>query len=94
MPANKKHLIKSPWTKASKIIAALAGGMIASIALHLTLAFWLGFAYVIPTSLFSIFILWGFFMIMVYWLKSPWASWGILFLITIISIIGIYIAKN
>ena len=94
MPANKKYLEKSPWIQTSKLVAAFIGGLVASLSLHLALAFWVGFDYIIPTSLFSIFVLWGFFMITVYWIKSHWISWGVLFLITFISVVGIYIAKN
>lgn len=94
MPANNKHLIQSNFTKFSKVFAALIVAMIASISLHLALALCIGYSYIIPTSLFSIFILWGFLMIMVYWIKSPWKSWGILLLTILISIVVIYLAKN
>ncbi|WP_108868775.1 hypothetical protein [Aquimarina aquimarini] len=94
MPANKKYLTTSNWIKFSKISATILGAMLASVTLHLALAIWVGFEYIIPTSLFSVFILWGFFMIMVYWIKSPWKSWGIFLFIISISVAGIYMAKN
>ncbi|GAA3620472.1 hypothetical protein [Flavivirga jejuensis] len=94
MPANKKYLTKSNWTRASKIIAVTLIAPVASINFHLALAFFIGFAYVVPTSLFSIFILWGFFMVLVYWIKKVWVSWLILLVIILFSVLYIYYAKS
>ncbi|WP_103071818.1 hypothetical protein [Aquimarina sediminis] len=94
MPANKKYLTNSLSTKISKICAALIGGMIASISFHLALALWFNPNYILPTSLFSNFILWTFFMILVYWIKNPWKSWGILLFVIATSTAAIFLAKN
>lgn len=94
MPANRKHLIHNPWIKTSKIIAAILGGMVTSIVFHLALAYCIGFDYVVPTSLFSVFLLWGFFIVMVYWIQKAWISWVIFFAITTISVVSIYSLKG
>ncbi|UII25717.1 hypothetical protein LVD15_20775 [Fulvivirga maritima] len=93
MPANKKYLAKSGWTKASKLLASLVGGVVASVSIHLALALWLGAEYIAPISLCSIFMLWGFFMAIVYWIKKPWMAWSVLTLVSLISIGFIYIEK-
>ncbi|MEM7382530.1 MAG: hypothetical protein AAF361_15245 [Bacteroidota bacterium] len=93
MPANKKHLLKSRLGRTSKVLAAILGAMIASLSLHLALALWLGFEYVIPTSIFTIFILWVVFMLLVYWIQKPWKSWVLLILIILVSVAGIIVGK-
>ncbi|MEM8999547.1 MAG: hypothetical protein AAGB24_04720 [Bacteroidota bacterium] len=79
--------------RTSKVLAAFLGSMLASIGLHMALALWVGFKYVIPTSIFSIFIVWVTFMLMVYWIRKPWKSWGLLLLVILISTAGIIIGK-
>ena len=93
MPANKKYLLKTGWAKASKVLAAILGSLAASLTLHIALALWLGFDYVIPTSAFSIFIVWTGFMLLVYRIEKPWKSWTVLFIILLICIIGIVLGK-
>ncbi|MEM9361358.1 MAG: hypothetical protein AAGA43_01935 [Bacteroidota bacterium] len=93
MPANKKYLLKTKLGRTSKVIAAFLGSMIASISLHLALAFWLGFTYVIPTSIYSIFIVWVGFMLLVYWIKKPWKSWVMLLSVILASVVGIVLGK-
>lgn len=79
--------------RTSKILAALLGSMVASISLHLALALWLGFTYVVPTSIYTIFIIWVGFMLLVYWIKKPWKSWVLLLTIILVSIGGIILGK-
>ena len=93
MPANKKYLLKTRLGRTSKITAALFGSMIASISLHLALALWLGFTYVIPTSIYTIFIVWVGFMLLVYWIKKPWKSWILLLSVILVSVVGIVLGK-
>ncbi|MEM9142620.1 MAG: hypothetical protein AAGA86_06500 [Bacteroidota bacterium] len=93
MPANKKYLLRTRWGRTSKVLAALLGSMLASIALHLALALWFGFKYVIPTSIFSIFIVWVGFMLVVYWIKKPWKSWILLLTVILVSTAGIILGK-
>lgn len=93
MPANKKYLLKSGWAKASKVLAAIPGCLAASLALHMALALWLGFDYVIPTSTFSVFIVWTGLMLLVYRIEKPWKSWAMLLIILLICVIGIVLRK-
>ena len=87
MPANKKYLLKTKWSRASKLLAAIPGSLAASLALHIALALWLGFDYVIPTSTFSIFIVWTGLMLLVYRIEKPWKSWAVLFIILLICVV-------
>lgn len=93
MPANKKHLLKTGWAKASKVLAAILGSLATSLALHIALALWVGFDYVVPTSTFSVFIVWTGFMLLVYRIEKPWKSWAVLLIILLICIIGILFKK-
>lgn len=93
MPANKKYLLKSGWARASKVLAAIPGSLAASLALHLALALWVGFDYVVPTSTFSVFIVWTGLMLLVYRIEKPWKSWAVLFIILLICVIGIVLGK-
>lgn len=94
MPANKKYLLQSGWAKTSKIIASILGGLVASVTLHAALACWAWKEFIVTTSIFSIYMLWGFFIIMVYWIKKSWIVWSILLGITLVSVAAIYSAKN
>lgn len=93
MPANKKYLAKSPWTKSSKLLAAILGGFLVSIGIHFVLALWLDMRTVMVTSVFSIFILWAILMLLVYWMKSPGKAWAIILLTLIICGAAIYFGK-
>ncbi|MEL6916196.1 MAG: hypothetical protein AAFO99_00560 [Bacteroidota bacterium] len=93
MPANKKYLLNSRLGRTSKLLAALFGSMVASISLHLALALWVGYVYIIPTSIYTIFIVWVAFMLLVYWIKKPWKSWVLLLTIILVSVGGIVLGK-
>ena len=93
MPANKKYLTQSPWTKFSKLLAAILGGFLVSIAIHLALALWIDMSMVLVTSIFSVFIVWSVFMLLVYWIKSPLKIWAVFLLTLIICGAAIYLGK-
>lgn len=93
MPANKKYLIQSPWARASKVLAAIFGGLIASTAFHLALGLWLDTRVVMATTIYTMFIVWPLLMLVVYWIEKPWMAWAILIGITLISALGIYLGK-
>ena len=93
MPANKKYLIKSPWTRTSKVLAAFLGGLLATLALHLAFAVWGDEKIVLSTTLYSFFLIWPLFMLMVYWIKKPWQSWAILLSVIVIFGIITYLGK-
>ncbi|MCG8306529.1 MAG: hypothetical protein MI975_04000 [Cytophagales bacterium] len=94
MPANKKYLISSPWTKTGKIIASILGAWLVSLSFHMALALWIDMKSVLVTSAYSIFIVWSLLMLVVYWIKSPWKVWGIFLLSLIICILAIYFGKT
>ncbi len=93
MPANKKYLLKSPWARTSKIIAAILGSLLATLSIHYTLALWVDMSAVIATSLYSIFIVWTLFMLLVYKIKSPTKAWLVLLTIVAIGAIAIVLKK-
>lgn len=82
--------MESGWAQASKVIAAVLGSFIASLGIHLSFASYFGQKQVVATSLFSIYILWAFLVIVVYWVKKPWIAWAILLPIILLSILAIY----
>ena len=93
MPANKKYLIKSPWTRFSKLLAAILGGFMVSIAIHLALGLWIDLHLVLVTSIFSVFIIWTVLMLAVYWIKSPLKAWVVILITLIICGAAIYLGK-
>jgi len=93
MPANKKYLIKSGWAKASKVIAAILGGFVASMGLHLALTFWVDRPTVLITSTYSVFVVWILLMLWVYAAKTATRSWLILGSILALSAILVVLGK-
>lgn len=93
MPANKKYLTQSPWIKSGKLSAAIAGGLLASISLHMALAIWTDRTVIIPTAVYSGFILWVVFMVLSYWVPRVWHAWGIMGGIVLISSLAIYLGR-
>lgn len=59
MPANKKYLTKSPWTKFSKILAGSVGGYLVMISFHAALTKILPQDYVMVTSFVTGYLLWA-----------------------------------
>lgn len=93
MPANKKYLTKSPWTRFSKVLAAILGGFLVSIGVHHALALWVDMGIMVVTSVFSIFILWAVLMLVVYWIESPLKVWAIFLITLVICSVAIYFGK-
>ena len=93
MPANKKYLIKSPWIRFSKLLAAILGGFMLSIAIHMVLGLWIDLHLVLVTSVFSVFIIWTVLMLAVYWIKSPLKAWVVILITLIICGAAIYLGK-
>lgn len=77
MPANKKYLMTSRWSRASKLIASILGAYLASISFHLTLTLFLDRVAVLGTSIFTSFLLWVGFMLLIYKARKPWIAWCI-----------------
>lgn len=93
MPANTKHLTKSPWQRFAKITAAIIGGFILSISVHLAAALWFDHVTVLITSTFSGFILWAALMIIAFLGKNGWKIWVIYLLLTGMFALAIYFGK-
>ncbi|MEM8937976.1 MAG: hypothetical protein AAGC64_01360 [Bacteroidota bacterium] len=93
MPANKQYLLQTRLGRTSKVFAALFGSLFATISLHLALVPFIGIETMIPTAMYSTFLIWVFFMVMVYWIKKPWKAWFLLLSIILISVISIVINK-
>ena len=91
MPAHKKYLSNSPWFKLGKLSAAILGGLVASISLHLALATWMDKRIVVPTAIFSSFLVWVLFMLLTYWIRKVLHVWMLLGGIIIISAIAIHL---
>lgn len=93
MPANKKYLIKSGWTKTSKFLAAFLGSLIALTSVVIALTSWLDPYVVLWTASYWSFIVWIFLMLMVYWTRKAWVAWLILLGITLVSTLFFYLAN-
>ncbi len=76
MPANPKYLTTSPWQRFAKISAAIAGGYLFTISLHLALAAWFDPVTVLITSTYSTFIIWAFLMVLAFLSGNGWRVWG------------------
>ena len=94
MPANKKHLIRSPWTRASKIIAAILGGLVVSLALHTVVALTWNADYVVLSIWFSFPLVWVAMIGIVYWIKNVWKAWGLILLLSLGGSSVIYFIKT
>ena len=86
MPANAKYLNPKIGNRIATISAAILGGLIVSISVHLALAVWLDRVAVIITSTFTAFILWVLLMMIAFMGKSGLKIWGIYLLVSIIFI--------
>ena len=94
MPANKKYLLKSGWARASKVIAAILGGLVVSCALHVLFGLLLDAEIMILSIWFTFPITWAFVITLVYWIKSPWKVWGMIASISLMASVTIYLIKT
>ncbi|MDW3209788.1 MAG: hypothetical protein R8N23_07970 [Reichenbachiella sp.] len=93
MPANKKHLTKSLHQRIAKISAAIIGGYLVTMSLHLVLALWLDRATVLITATFTGFILWAALMVVAFLGRNGWKTWGIYLLLTAFFMGVVYVGK-
>lgn len=94
MPANKKHLLKSGWAKASKVIAAILGGLVVSLAFHTVVALIWSADYVVLSIWFSFPLVWVSMIAIVYWIKNAWKAWGLIILLSLSCSTVIYLIKT
>ena len=84
MPANKKHLTKSPFQRFMKITAGFVGGYAVMISAHLALASVFSKDAVVATAFFSGYILWAILLLCAFLARSWWKIWLIYLAITAI----------
>ena len=94
MPANKKYLLKSKWAKASKVIAAIPGGLIVVSLLHILFGLIISAELMVLCMWFTFPITWAFMITVVYWIKNPVKVWGLITIITFIGVPVIYYLKS
>ncbi|WP_286756056.1 MULTISPECIES: hypothetical protein [Roseivirga] len=76
MPANSKYL-SSPGQRFAKLSAGLLGGYLLSATLHYVLGMWLGNpAYVVVTSIYSLYLVWMLLFIVPYLFTNGWKAWA------------------
>lgn len=94
MPANPKHLNKSPGQQFAKISSGILGGYIITALLHMSLALWLpNSKEVLITSIFTMFIVWCVLLIIPFLFKNGWKAWGLYILISLLLYV-IYFLGN
>lgn len=84
MPANKKHLTKSPWLRLAKIFAGVVGGYTVMFSFHLMLTKVFPQENVIATSFFTGYILWAILLLVAFLVKNVWKVWAAYALLTLL----------
>lgn len=92
MPAKNEYL-SGPWKRFSKLIAAIVGAYIAAMLFHVAIA---KFAMpnetpIVLSSSYTAFVTWVGLMVLVYFIKRAWHAWLLLFVISFISGLIIFI---
>ncbi|MGC3945506.1 MAG: hypothetical protein QM762_13485 [Chryseolinea sp.] len=82
MPAKEKYLTASPWQRFAKISAAIVGGYLLSMSIHLALASWFNHVNVLITATFSGFIVWVAFMTLAFLARNGWRIWLLYLVLT------------
>jgi hypothetical protein len=84
MPANKKHLTKSPWLRLAKILAGVVGGYAVMFSFHLLLTKVFPQENVVATSFFTGYILWAILLLVAFLVKNVWKVWAAYALLTLL----------
>ncbi len=78
MPANPKYLTQSKSQRFAKVSAAILGGFLVTVALHLSIAVWYTDKKNIwATYSFSLFLLWCALMLFPFLFENGWKCWMI-----------------
>lgn len=93
MPAAPKYLTTSNWQRFVKITAAIIGGYILTITMHLAIAIWAHLPNTIMTMSFSGFIVWVGLMIVAFIPKNGLKTWAIYLGLSFLFSIIIYFGK-
>lgn len=75
MPANKKHLTKSPWIRWSKILAGTVGGYMVMLSFHVFLTSFLPKEEVIITSFITGYLLWAILLLTAFIVRNVCWVW-------------------
>ena len=94
MPANIKYLLKSGWAKASKVIAAILGGLLVTSILHILVALTWDAEFTTLSLWFTFPNTWVFLMAVVYWIKNPWRVWAMIMSLSLLGGVIIYYLKS
>lgn len=90
MPANPKYLNSSPWQKMAKITSGIFGGYAITALFHIVLVLWCPAPkYVLITTTYTIFILWGVLLVIPFLFKNGWKAWA-LYVIILFILSGLY----
>jgi hypothetical protein len=84
MPANKKHLTKSPWLRLAKILAGVVGGYTVMFSFHMLLTKVFPQENVVATSFFTGYILWVMLLLVAFLVKNVWKVWVAYALLTLL----------
>jgi hypothetical protein len=84
MPANKKHLTKSPWLRLSKILAGSIGGYTVMFSFHMLLTTVFPKENVIATSFFTGYLLWAVLLLLAFLAKNVWKVWAAYLVMTVL----------
>lgn len=90
MPANKKYLTKSPWTRLSKILAGSVGGYLVTISFHAALSRIFPHQYVMVTSFITGYLLWATLLLFAFLIRQAWKTWVFYIVLTAVFS-GIYL---
>lgn len=93
MPANKKYLLQNRWARISKILAAIIGALSVTLMLLSVAGLLWSKEMVVLTIWFSFPLLWGGFIAVVYWIKSPARVWALFLTLLAIGAPIIYFFK-
>ena len=87
MPAKKKYL-SGPWKRVSKITAAILGGYVLTMMIHVVTAkVVVDDTPVIMTTAYSSFLMWAGFMVLAFFIRKAWHVWGIYMLLSGICLV-------
>lgn len=84
MPANKKHLTKSPWLRLAKILTGTVGGYTVMFTFHLLLSKLFLPQNIVVTSFITGYILWAILLLMAFVEKNVWKVLGTYVALTLV----------
>lgn len=84
MPANKKHLTKSPVERFLKITAGFIGGYCVMISFHQLFAYFFQPKHVVITAAVTGYILWAVLLLLAFLAEKAWKVWLCYILLTVL----------